>query len=171
MIPSMPCYREWRCSWTFVVAATAACVDAARCTAEEPTKPLAAVPRQRAAAYAVEATATGGARVLLYREPVAEYVVDRANKPFLWRPMGPTGKSMTRGFPMADLPGETADHVHQRGLTFAHQSVSGADSWGEDATYRTGTGNAEQLARLGAIRHRGYRVLAGGTTGVIHARN
>lgn len=123
--------------------------------------------------YDVSKTATGGAIVRLHGEPIAEYFVDRANKPFLWRIIGPTGKSMTRAFPLADGPGETTDHVHQRGLTFAHQGVAGFDTWAEAATYGYGDNEktAANMSKLGAIRHCGYRTLAGGTTAVIHARN
>ena len=125
----------------------------------------------RAHAYDVRKTATGGAIVRLDGEPIAEYVVDRANKPFLWRIMGPTGKPMTRSFPMEDVPGETADHVHQRGLGFGHHGIGGFDTWAEDATFRDHPKSAALVDTVGAIRHRGYRTLAGGTTGVIHARN
>ena len=121
--------------------------------------------------FVVKQTATGGAVVLHDGEQIAEYIVDRANKPFLWRIAGPTGIPMTRAFPLADVPGETTDHVHQRGLTFAHQGVAGFDTWAEAATYRGGKRSAEMLSKLGAIRHQGYRTLAGGTTAVIHARN
>jgi len=121
--------------------------------------------------FAVKQTATGGATVLLEGKPIAEYIVDRANKPFLWGIIGPTGKAMTRAFPLADVPGETTDHVHQRGLTFGHQGVGGFDTWAEAATYLDKPAFAEQLSKLGAIRHVGYRTLAGGTTAVIHARS
>lgn len=152
----------------FVLFAVAAASVAAR--GEEPAKPAASVP-ERDAAYAVRKTATGGAVVLLYGEPVAEYVVDTANKPFLWRIVGPTGTPMTRSFPMADVPGETTDHVHQRGLTFGHQGVAGFDTWAEDASYRDHPALSARVATVGAIRHRGYRRLAGGRTAVIHATN
>lgn len=121
--------------------------------------------------FAVKKTATGGAIVLLEGKPIAEYIVDRANKPFLWGIIGPTGKPMTRAFPLADVPGETTDHVHQRGLTFGHQGVGGFDTWTEAATYRDSPAFAEQLKKLGSIRHLGYRTLAGGTTAVIHAQS
>ena len=123
--------------------------------------------------YQVAKTATGGAIVRLNGEPVAEYFVDRANKPFLWRIIGPTGKAMTRAFPLGDMPGEATDHVHQRGLTFGHQGVAGFDTWAEAATYGYGDNEktAERIGKLGAIRHRGFRTLAGGTAAVIHARN
>jgi hypothetical protein len=150
--------------------ATAALVGASatRAPAAEPAKP--SLSPERAKAYEVQKTPTGGALVLLYGEPIAEYIVDRGNKPFLWRLTGPTGASMTRAFPMAEVPGETTDHVHQRGLTFGHQGVSGFDTWVEDATYRDKQ-QAQRLEKLGRIRHRGYRAVAGGPTAVIHAHN
>ncbi len=121
--------------------------------------------------FVVQKTATGGATVLLDGKPVAEYIVDRANKPFLWGIIGPTGKQMTRAFPQADVPGESSDHVHQRGLTFGHQGVAGFDTWTEPASHRGDSSFAERLGKLGSIRHMGYRTLAGGTTAVIHAQS
>jgi hypothetical protein len=136
----------------------------------EPENTAAKLSPEQKRAFDVQKTATGGAIVRLYGEPYAEYIVDRGNKPFLWRLIGPTGKSMTRAFPMADVPGETTDHVHQRGLTFGHQGVNGFDTWAEEATFRDAA-QAAGLAKLGRIRHRGYRTLAGGPTAVIHAHN
>jgi hypothetical protein len=130
-----------------------------------------AVPGTRERAYDVERTHNGGAIVRLYGETIAEYVVHRANKPFLWTIIGPTGASMTRSFPMARAAGETHDHVHQRGLAFGHQGIGGCDTWSEAATSHDESKLPETLARLGAIRHRGHHMLAGGRTGVIHARN
>lgn len=136
----------------------------------EPEAAAAKLSPEQKRAFDVQKTATGGAIVRLYGEPIAEYFVDRGNKPFLWKIIGPTGKSMTRSFPMADVPGETTDHVHQRGLTFGHQGVNGFDTWVEDATYRS-TQQEARLDTLGRIRHRGYRTFTGGPTAVIHAHN
>ena len=136
----------------------------------EPDTAITKLSPEQERAFDVQKTATGGAIVSLYGGPLAEYIVDRGNKPFLWGISGPTGKSMTRFFPMADVPGETIDHVHQRGLTFAHQGVNGFDTWAEDASYRD-TPYASRVDKVGAIRHRGYRTLAGGPTAVIHAHN
>lgn len=122
-------------------------------------------------AYDVQKTAAGGAIVTLHGAPIAEYVVDQGNKPFLWRLIGPTGKSMTRSFPMARVPGESTDHVHQRGLTFGHQAVNGFDTWHEKDSFGKRSGREEKIVHVGAIRHRDYRTLAGGATAVIHARN
>jgi hypothetical protein len=143
-----------------IAVLTLGCAQADEATAASTAKP-----------FSVKTTATGGALVLHDGEVIAEYIVDRANKPFLWRIVGPTGKSMTRAFPQADVPGESTDHVHQRGLTFGHQGVAGFDTWAEPASYLGGKHSATLLDRLGAIRHVGYRTLAGGRTAVIHARN
>ena len=151
------------------LVAVAGCAIASAGQAGEATAPVSSAPQ--AAPFAVKKTATNGAIVLHEGEPIAEYFVDRANKPFLWRIIGPTGRAMTRGFPMADVPGETTDHVHQRGLAFAHEGVAGFDTWTEEATYRDDRNFAARVERLGAIRHRGYRALTGGTSAVIHVRN
>jgi hypothetical protein len=50
--------------------------------------------------------------------PFAAYLIDEGNKPSLWPIVGPTGKPMTRAYPMRDLPEEPAaqrDHPHHRG--------------------------------------------------------
>ena len=145
------------------LAFTAALLVAGSAAAADATPP----PR----VITVEKTATGGAIVKVDGGLFAEYIVDRANKTFLWPVIGPTGKAMTRGFPQAPVAGETVDHVHQRGLLFGHQSVNAFDTWAEDASYREHSNGMNRLATLGAIRHRGYKSLSGGATGVIHARS
>jgi hypothetical protein len=130
----------------------------------EPAAAAEAIPE-----FTVAPMLAGGARVTVDGAPFAEYVVDRANKPFLWPIHGPTGKEMTRAYPMRDVAGERRDHPHHRGLTFGHQSIDGSDTWAEDATYREHKEAADRVRTVGRIRHREYRLLAGGTTGVIHA--
>ena len=74
--------------------------------------------------------------------PFAAYVIDEGNKPYLWPIVGPTGKPMTRAYPMRDLPEEPAaqrDHPHHRGITFGHESVGGAD-WKYPETWNGLTG-------------------------------
>jgi hypothetical protein len=95
-------------------------------------------------------------------EPFAEYVIDQGNKPFLWPVFGPTGKQMTRGYPMVDAtsePAEQRDHPHQRGISFGHEDCFG-DTWGERATYESKLHNEataarakERIAGLGTIKH------------------
>jgi len=105
--------------------------------------------------------------------PFASYVIDEANKPYLWPVIGPTGAPMTRAYPMRDLPEEPSaqrDHPHHRGITFGHESLAGADSWHERATFTEPTKDAatrernqRRLADLGRIVHRSFPLLAAET--------
>ena len=122
-----------------------------------------------AAEFVVKESAGGGAVVTIDGQPFAEYVVDQANKPYLWPIHGPGGLLMTRSWPMKDVPGEKHDHPHQRGLTFGHQGIAGTDTWAEAASYGTGEAQREAAAKLGRIRHRAYLGLAGGKTGTVHS--
>ena len=45
--------------------------------------------------------------------------------------IGPTDRTVTRHFPMNDVPGETKDHPHHRSLWFTHGAVNGVDFWTE----------------------------------------
>lgn len=102
--------------------------------------------------------------------PFAAYVIDRGNKPYLWPVIGPTGKPMTRAFPMLDLVEEPAaqrDHPHHRGITFGHENAGGADTWHDRSTFvdesREGEVSdqaSERLATLGRIVHRAFTRLA-----------
>lgn len=72
-----------------------------------------------------------GATVTVDGKPFASYVIDQANKPYLWPVYGPTGKAMTRAFPMREIEGESKvqrDHPHHRGILFGHES-SGTSAW------------------------------------------
>ncbi len=132
-------------------------------------------PFASAADFTVEKTATGGAVVKVDGQVFAEYVVDQANKPYLWPIYGPTGKSMTRSYPMKNVDGEKQDHPHHRGLVFGHENIGGYDTWAEKATFgesKDGKPNpktAERLEHLGSIKHREFKELTGGKTGVIYA--
>ncbi len=54
------------------------------------------------------------------------------NKLFLYPLIGPTGKGMTRGYPMvSDIPGEKHDHPHHKSIHVAHGDVNGVDLWSE----------------------------------------
>ena len=62
------------------------------------------------------------------------FVGPQALKPYLHPLRAADGKVVTRGYPMiADIPGETHDHPHHRGLWFAHGDVNGYDFWSADA--------------------------------------
>ena len=54
------------------------------------------------------------------------------NKLFLYPVIGPTGRGLTRGYPMvADAPGEKRDHPHHKSIHVAHGDVNGVDLWSE----------------------------------------
>lgn len=61
--------------------------------------------------------------------PFATFRAEGGEKPYLYPLVGPTGVSMTRGFPMEPRPGEAHDHPHHRSLWFAHGDVNGHDFW------------------------------------------
>jgi len=59
-----------------------------------------------------------------------------ADKPkvFLHPLVSFSGKTVTRGFPIVtDVPGESKDHPHHRGIFFAQDDVNGAHLWNEPA--------------------------------------
>lgn len=119
----------------------------------------------------------------------AGYVIDKSNKPFLWPVIGPTGKAMTRHYPMPGSEGTTGeqrDHIHHRGIFFGHESIGiqgwkfpqskndwnavtdenrnlvGGDSWHEIATFRGNdqkSQNDKRLATLARIVHKKFTKL------------
>jgi len=90
-----------------------------------------------------------------------EYLTKSGTKPALWPLVGPTGKPMTRDYPLRDRDGEKKDHPHQRSLWFSHGNVNGIDFWAEQG--KPGT--------LGAIRHLKFLKIADGRPAVIVAQN
>jgi hypothetical protein len=59
-----------------------------------------------------------------------------ANKPFLAPLRSVSGKIITRGFPMENIPGESRDHLHHRGLWFSYDDVNGVKFWENDPSYK-----------------------------------
>jgi len=96
-----------------------------------------------------------------------------ARKPYLWPVIGPTGKSMTRAFPMKSVAGEQQDHPHHRGIWFGHQGVAGSDTWLEAASKKLdGDQQKKFLATLGSIVHTDFtEVSANENQAVIRASN
>jgi hypothetical protein len=76
-----------------------------------------------------------GVRVLVGGELFTRYIVRSGAKPILWPIIGPTGKEMTRAFPMRNDTDEKKDHVHQRSFWFTHGDVNGISFWHEDANH------------------------------------
>src|SRR5262245_63198435 len=76
-----------------------------------------------------------GVEVTLDGQPFATYIFNSGFKPIIWPIIGPTGKEMTRAWPMRQLPegdkSEAVDHVHQKSFWFDHGNVNGVDFWAE----------------------------------------
>ena len=81
----------------------------------------------------LEMEAEGRLEVLVGGKPFTTYHYgSEMHRPYFHPVNGPYGSPVTRGYPMIeDVPGETTDHVHHRGLWTAHGEVNDVDNWGE----------------------------------------
>jgi hypothetical protein len=75
-----------------------------------------------------------GYDILIDGQLFAGYVTDYRGTPIIWPIIGPTGKKMTRDFPMIEhkdqkIQTEVKDHPHHRSLWFTHGNVNGLDFW------------------------------------------
>ncbi len=66
------------------------------------------------------------------------YCGPETGKPYLHPLRAASGKIVTRGYPMENLPGETHDHPHHRGLWFSHGDVNGFDFWANEPSQHEG---------------------------------
>jgi len=64
-------------------------------------------------------------------QPFAEYVFTNTSRPYCYPVYAPGQLLITRNWPMKDVPGESHDHPHHKGLWFAHGAVNGIDFWSE----------------------------------------
>ncbi len=114
--------------------------------------------------FAIEKTANGGLTVKFNGQIFAEYVTDQANKPYLAPVFGPTGKQMTRNYPMKVVEGEQRDHPHHRGICFGNQGIAGVSTWEEPgslvaAEAKKPGSTKGRLELIGYIKHREYKEL------------
>ncbi len=72
-------------------------------------------------------------------------------KPYLHPLRAPSGKIVTRLYPMVNVPGETHDHPHHRGLWFSHGNVNGYDFWANEPSERTAKTGKIVLRSIGRI--------------------
>jgi len=86
------------------------------------------------------------------------YLTRSGKKPILWPIIGPTGKAMTRAFPMDETGSVTKDHLHHRSFWFAHGNVNGANLWSEEEN-------------TGSTRHKKFLEAVGGRTARIVTAN
>jgi hypothetical protein len=97
-------------------------------------------------------------------QPFTEYVTLSGSKPILWPIIGPSGKPLTRAFPMEKgRPGEEADHPWHRSLWFTHGKVNGVDFWSE--------AQAGKPDKFGKIQHREFLKVEGGPQATIVSIN
>ena len=124
---------------------------------------LAGADAQAAKGFAIDLTKSG-LTITHNGKLFTKYVVDQANKPFLWPVMGPGGVAMTRAYPMAVIDGERHDHPHHRSFWFGHQGTDGFDTWHEAKTWMERKGSEEskkqRLAGLGSTVHREFKTVA-----------
>ena len=94
-------------------------------------------------------------------KPFTEYVILSQNKPILWPILGPTGKEMTRRYPMDKVEGEQQDHPHHRSFYFGHQSINGLEYWHDRSSFEGPKSTPEslkpKLAKLGVTQHREFK--------------
>ncbi len=55
--------------------------------------------------------------------------LDSMAKPILFPIISASGKTVTRGYPLAPRPGEPTDHPHHTGLWLNYENVNGIDFW------------------------------------------
>ena len=109
----------------------------------------------------VEKTDTGVV-VKLGDQPFTTYVFKSGAKPILWPVIGPTGKEMTRAYPLREgNKQEKTDHIHQRSFWFTHGNVNGLDFWAETA----------KPELQGRIEHNELVKAEGGSVGTIITKN
>ncbi len=94
----------------------------------------------------------GKVRVVVGGELFAEYRYQGVARPFLYPIVGPGGTGLTRNWPMQQTTNEPTDHVHHKGLWFAHGNVNGVDCWSEQKAF-------------GRTVHAEFLELRGGATG------
>jgi hypothetical protein len=87
------------------------------------------------------------------------YVFKGAPKPYCYPIIGPTGKPVTRNYPMREVEGETKDHPHHRSFWFTFGEVNDVDFWSESA-------------KAGKIVHKSFeRMESGSVYGLLRTRN
>jgi hypothetical protein len=113
------------------------------------------------AQWTVEKT-PAGASVKYDGKLVTEYQTRSGTKPILWPLIGPTGKPVTRAYPMKKVPGEQVDHPHQRSAWLTHGSVNNIDFWSEPPSTPVGVVLGGVQPAVGTIEHREFVTLTGG---------
>ena len=104
-------------------------------------------------------TVDDGVVIKIDGELFTKYITKgEGDKPYFWPIIGPTGKKMTRAYPMEDVEGEKQDHPHHRSMWFGEQDINGFDTWHERRSFEERFAKKPEelekaLAGLGSTRH------------------
>jgi hypothetical protein len=97
-------------------------------------------------------------------------------KPYFSPLRSAAGTIVTRGWPMIkDIPGESHDHPHHRGMFFAHGDINGVDFWGEgtpSSAAQTAHGklySSEELPKGRTVFRRQEEAKGGADSGTLRA--
>ncbi len=89
-----------------------------------------------AAADEVVFTDAGGkVRVEIGGKLFTEYHYQDVARPYFYPIMGPGEVGLTRNWPLQQTTNEPTDHIHHKGLWYAHGSVNGVDCWSEQKAF------------------------------------
>jgi hypothetical protein len=92
---------------------------------------------------------TGRISVEIDGKPYTEYFLSAdGNKPYVYPLRTASGILVTRHFPMEDVPGETHDHPHHRGMFFSHGDINGVNFWATEATVQNPKKGSMVLKKL-----------------------
>src|ERR1700676_4525896 len=64
------------------------------------------------------------------------YYGQQSNNPYPAPLRAPSGKIVTRHYPMEKVEGESRDHIHHTGLWFSYDDVNGVKFWENDPSYK-----------------------------------
>ena len=96
--------------------------------------------------------------VLVDAKPFTSYIWPASEKkPSLYPLITASGKTLTRGYPIASRPFERVDHPHHVGLWFNYGDVNGLDFWNNSGAIK-----ASDAHKMGTVVHRTVRKAEGG---------
>lgn len=100
----------------------------------------------------VEVVANEAARrvdVTIDGKPFTSYIWPATlKKPVLYPLVDSDGVTVTRGYPLAPLPGERVDHPHHAGMWFNYGNANGFDFWNNSDAIKP-----EQRPKMGTVVH------------------
>jgi len=97
----------------------------------------------------LQAVGTDHISVVINGLPFSNFYVGTAYaKPFLAPLRSPDGVIVTRQWPLENVPGESRDHPHHRGLWIGYGDVSGVNFWENELNSGTSKGNPDIKGRV-----------------------